>query len=197
MTSIKRFCTIVAIAASPSPAFSQTTLVLVRQLSHIEHLSLLDLLWKTLDPKTEQILVAEQSWPELKAPARFIGDPKVVHFSNGGFEDQGAIAAPAGYTVCHASMKEPSVTCNGSLTARYRTTSDPDGEKIDGLHYTIAYSKSTPAATQPPPGRCWISGYLMVTFVVSNERSRFKCGDTGSIAFEYPGSGGKSGASTK
>jgi hypothetical protein len=179
-------------------ADAQVTLVLVKDIDHIEHLNLLERLWRDVDASRYKILLSEPNWPELKpivpqhnttpltVPTQIMNDAKIVHFSDTGFEDQSAIAAPIGYTICHAAMKDLLVSCSGSLTAVYRTATDPDSREIDGLHYSITYVKPAAAAVQPSPGKCSISGELVVTFVELNRRSQFKCGDTGSLAFQYP-----------
>src|SRR5579872_910080 len=179
----------------PVRADAQLTLVLVKYIDHVEHPNLLEELWRDVDSSQRKVLLSEPNWPELKpivaqhdtapleVPTHIIGGVKVAHFSDTGFEDHSAIETPIGYTICHAAMKDLSVTCNGSLSAVYRTAVDPDSKKIDGLHYTIVYAKPDAAASQPSPGKCSISGAIVVTFVVPNRRSQFKCGETGSIAF--------------
>jgi hypothetical protein len=185
----------------PVRADAQVTLVLVKDIDHVEHLNLLEKLWRDVDASRDKNLLSEPNWPELKpivpqhntvplvVPTQIISDVKVVHFSDTGFGDQSAIVAPVGYTICHATMKDLSVTCNGSLTAVYRTAVDPDSRKIDGLHYSITYAKPDAAAVQPSPGKCSIAGEIVVTFVELNRRSQFKCGETGSLAFQYPSHG--------
>jgi hypothetical protein len=182
---------VAALGAFAEPAYAQTTLVLVRYIDRVEHLNLLEKLWKPVNPSGEKSLLSQEDWPELKTSTQLIGGATVVHFANTGFDDQAAIEAPAGYTICHAVMKEPSVTCNGSLSAVYRVAADPESDKIDGLHYKIAFSKPNPTAAQPIPGRCWVYGTIMITFVLPTERSKSKCGQTGTAAFQYPNSAEK------
>jgi hypothetical protein len=182
----------------PVRADAQVTLVLVKEIDHVEHLNLLDKLWRDVDASRHKVLLSEPNWSEIKpvlpqhnttplvVPTQIISDVKVIHFLDTGFEDQSTIVSPAGYTICHAAMKDLSVTCKGSLTAVYRTAIDPDSKKIDGLHYTITYTKPDAAAVQPSPGKCSISGEFVVTFVELNRRSQFKCGETGSVSFQYP-----------
>jgi hypothetical protein len=175
-----------------TPALAQDTLVLVKDIDRVEHLNLLEKLWKAVDNATEKSLTSHIDWPELKTSPSFLGGVTVVHFSDTGFEDDGAIEAPVGYTICHATIREPSVTCNGWVTAEYRTAADPDSKKVDGLHYNVTFEKPKPTSekpnptiAQPPPGKCWLYGTMVVTFVLQSKRSTFKCGQTGTVAFHY------------
>jgi hypothetical protein len=174
-----------ALTIWPIPVFAQDTLVLVKDIDRVEHLNLLEQLWKAVDNAKERSLISQMDWSELKVPADFIGGVTVVHFSDSGFADDSAIEAPVGYTICHATIKEPSVTCSGSITAEYRTAADPGSKKIDGLHYNVAFEKPNPTVAQPLPGKCWLYGTIVVTFVLQSKRSTFKCGETGTVAFHY------------
>jgi hypothetical protein len=177
---------VIALAACAAPAYAQTTLVLVRQLDHVEHLNLLGDLWKPVALPQEKSFLSQQNWPELKISTLFIGGATIAHLSSTGFEDKAIIEAPVSYTVCHAALREPAVTCNGSLIAVYRIATDHESNKIDGIHYTIAYSQGNPASAEPPAGKCWVSGTIIVTFVLPDKRSTFKCGQTGAVAFQFP-----------
>jgi|SRR5579863_5848311 len=169
----------------PLAAFAQETLVLVKDIERVEHLNLLEQLWKAVDNVKQRSVISQTDWPELKVPVDFVGGVTVVHFSDTGFTDESAIKAPVGYTICHAAIKEPLITCNGSITSVYRTAADPDSKNVDGLHLNISFDKPDPAATQPRPGKCWLSGTIIVTFVVQSKRSAFKCAETGATAFHY------------
>ncbi len=183
-----------ALTSCAVPASAQDTLVLVKDIDRVEHLSLLEKLWKSVGNVKEKALIAGRDWPELKTSSNFIGGVTVVHFSGTGFQDEGALEAPVGYTICHAAIKDPSVTCNGSMTAEYRNAADPDSKKIDGLHYNVIFEKPNPEAVQPLPGKCWLYGTIVATFVLESKRSAFKCGQTGTVAFHYESNQAKKAA---
>jgi hypothetical protein len=169
-------------AALTEPALAQETLVVAKNIDHVEQPNLLQQLWKTVDSDQAKAILATLGWSEVLGGVELLDQVNVIHFSDSGIDLSGAIQAPVSYTVCHAYIKDPSVNCNGTLTGSYRTADDPHSAKIDGLHYYIVVPK--PAAFA---GRCWVNGTIIVTFIKADPgaRSKFNCGQTGTIAFHY------------
>ena len=164
---------------------AQNTLVLAKNIDHVEHFSLLEQLWKSIDQKKVERILASLKWPELKDPTlRIIDNAAVVHFSDTDVEHKGAIKAPIGYTVCHADVKAPIVTCNGTFGGYYRTAEDQNSEGIDGLHYFLVVPQESLEAVKPLPGKCFVDATIIVTFVVKGLTTRFKCNSTGTLAFK-------------
>jgi hypothetical protein len=78
---------------------------------------------KLLDAKeTRAVGNAITSFYDCPGCYSMVGDGinAVVPFPPNGDDFKGVIQAPAGYTVCHAAAKDPSLTCNGTLTGSYR-----------------------------------------------------------------------------
>jgi hypothetical protein len=107
----------------------------------------------------------------------------VVPFSAEGNEYKGVVQAPAGYTVCHAVAKDPSLTCNGTLTGSYRTADDPKSAHYDGLHWYMVVAKPSGIGA----GGCWVEATIVVEFIraTPGNRQRRKCPASGTIAFHY------------
>jgi hypothetical protein len=174
-----------ALTSYPKISRAQSTLVLVKNLDHIEHFILLEKLWKPVDLKKTGGILASLKWPELKDPSiRIIDGATVVHFSDTDIEHKGAIMAPTGYTICHADVKMPSVTCNGTFGSYYRTVQDQNSEGVDGLHYFLVVPETSLKAAQPLPGKCFVDAIIVVTFVVKGTNNRFNCSSTGTLAFQ-------------
>ena len=170
----------------PEISRAQSTLVLVKNIDHVEHFSLLEKLWKSISQKKAEGILASIKWPELKDPTlRVIDNATVVHFSDTDVEHKGAIKAPPGYTVCHADVKTPVVTCNGTFGGYYRTAEDQKSEGIDGLHYFLVVPEESLKAAQPLPGKCLVDSTIIVTFVTKDASTRFNCSSTGMLAFQY------------
>jgi hypothetical protein len=165
---------------------AQSTLVLVKNIDHVEHFSLLEKLWKSIDPKKAGGILASLKWPELKDPSiRIIDEATIVHFSDTDIEHKGAIKAPAGYTVCHAEVKTPIVTCNGTFGGYYRTAEDKNSEGIDGIHYFLVVPEESLKTAKPLPGKCFVDATIIMTFVIKGVSTRFNCNSTGILAFQY------------
>lgn len=174
------------LASYSESSHAQSTLVLVKNIDHVEHFSLLERLWKSIGQKGVGGILASLKWPELKDPTlRVIDNATVVHFSDTDLEHKGAIKAPIGYTVCHADVKTPIVTCNGTFGGYYRTAEDQKSEGIDGLHYFLVVSEESLKAAKPLPGKCFVDATIIVTFVTKGLSTRFNCNSTGMLAFQY------------
>jgi hypothetical protein len=174
-----------ALTSYPKISCAQSTLVLIKNIDHVEHFILLEKLWKPVDPKKTEGILASLKWPELKDPSiRIIDGVTVVHFSDTDIEHKGAIKAPTGYTICHADVKMPSVTCNGTFGSYYRTVEDQNSEGIDGLHYFLVLPEKSLKAAQPLPGKCFVDATIVATFVIKGAGARFKCGSTATLAFQ-------------
>ena len=87
------------------------------------------------------------------------------------------IQAPAGYTVCHAAAKDPSLTCSGTLTGSYRTADDPNSAHYDGLHWYMVVPKPSGIGA----GGCWVEATIVVEFIraTPGNRARRKCPASG------------------
>jgi hypothetical protein len=161
-----------ALTVLSTSARAQDALVLIKNIDHVEHPNLLEKLWKVVDLKQEQVILSSLGWPELKASLRFLDGANVVHFSGADHEDKVVIEAPVGYSICHAYLKDPSVTCSGTLTGEYGVAGESKNKNNDGLQFAIIFPKINPGEKSPLPGKCWLKGTVVMTFVVTSERSK-------------------------
>jgi len=157
------------------PARAQTTLTLIKQIDHVEHPNLLEKLWKSVDSDHQNAVLSVLTWPELKQSMRVIQDVNVTHDFDHDYEYKGEINPPVGYTVCHAHLKDPVISCGGAFTGEY--------DNKNKLDYTIVFQKTDQNRIQP--GKCSLSGTIIITFVIERERSKLTCGPSGNMAFSY------------
>lgn len=106
----------------------------------------------------------------------------VNHDVTAGTTHRGYIGSPPGYTICEARWIEPSLNCNNTFNASIRRG------RLDGLHMYMVVNEPKQAWA----GRCWIDGYIAVTFVRPEERSQYPCMPYGNCAWiEGPGGRGR------
>lgn len=99
-----------------------------------------------------------------------------------GTTHRGLISSPPGYTICRADWINPSLNCNNTFNASIRRG------RLDGLHMYMVVNQPR----QSWSGRCWIDGYIAITFVRPSERSRYNCTPYGHCAWlEGPGGRGR------
>ena len=158
----------------------QETLIFAAHLDKYKAPNAVESWRKLLDAKeTRAVGNAITSFFDCPGCYSMVGDGinAVVPFPPNGDDFRGVIQAPAGYTVCHAAAKDPSLTCSGTLTGSYRTADDPNSAHYDGLHWYMVVPKPSGIGA----GGCWVEATIVVEFIraTPGNRARRKCPASG------------------